>query len=132
IDIPVMFDIWLGLFGSVYARQATGSGHGPVFARHGKACAAMYEQFYRLRAKPFSLTPDPSFIFWADPHSLAFSMLEYGIVNRAGFTVITGEVGAGKTTLIRYLLSRVTDELNIGVVSNMQKGRGDLLEWVLM
>ena len=74
----------------------------------------MYETFYGLRAKPFAVVPDPRFIYWAGAHSMAFSMLEYGIVNHAGFTVITGEIGAGKTTLLRHLLSQVPGGIDIG------------------
>jgi general secretion pathway protein A len=92
----------------------------------------MYEAFYDLRLKPFSVVPDPKFIYWAGPHSMAFAMLEYGIVNHAGFTVITGEIGSGKTTLLRHLLGQLPGDINIGMVSNTQGDRGDLLQWILM
>jgi general secretion pathway protein A len=92
----------------------------------------MYEPFYGLTMKPFSIIPDPRFLFWAGPHSMAFAMLEYGILNHAGFTVITGEIGAGKTTLIRHLLERLPEDVNVGVLSNTPVHRGDLLRWVLM
>jgi type II secretory pathway predicted ATPase ExeA len=92
----------------------------------------MYEEFYGLKAKPFSILPDPQFLYWAGPHSRAFSMLEYGVLNHAGFTVITGEVGAGKTTLIRHLLSKLPREITVGLVSNTQGDRGDLLSWLMM
>ena len=92
----------------------------------------MYEPFYGLKTKPFAIVPDPRFIYWAGPHSMAFSMLEYGIVNHAGFTVITGEIGSGKTTLIRHLLSKLPGDITVGLVSNTQGDRGDLLQWVLM
>ncbi|MBN9669881.1 ExeA family protein [Roseibium aggregatum] len=62
---------------------------------------------------------------------MAFAMLEYGIVNHAGFTVITGEVGAGKTTLIQHLLSKLPGDVAVGLLANTGGG-GDLLEWVLM
>ncbi len=93
---------------------------------------AMYEPFYNLRAKPFALVPDPRFIYWASPHSMAFAMLEYGIMNHAGFTVITGEIGAGKTTLIRQLLGKLPGDITVGLLSNTHGGRGELLEWILM
>ena len=64
----------------------------------------MYESHYHLKSKPFSILPDPDLIYWGRGHRLAFSMLEFGIMNSAGFTVITGEIGSGKTTLVRYLL----------------------------
>jgi general secretion pathway protein A len=93
---------------------------------------SMYESFYGLKIKPFAVVPDPRFIYWAGPHSMAFAMLEYGIVNHAGFTVVTGEIGSGKTTLLRHLLGQLPGDISIGLVSNMQGDRGDLLEWVLM
>jgi type II secretory pathway predicted ATPase ExeA len=92
----------------------------------------MYEGFYGLKAKPFSLYPDPQFLYWAGPHSLAFATLEYGVVNHAGFTVITGEIGAGKTTLIKHLLTKLPGNVTVGVASNILGERDDLLSWLLM
>jgi len=92
----------------------------------------MYEAFYGLTEKPFSIQPDPDYLFWGRAHSMAFAMLEYGIMNRAGFTVITGEIGCGKTTLIRHLLNKLDDSVTVGLVSNTQENRGELLQWVLM
>lgn len=92
----------------------------------------MYETFYGLNLKPFSIVPDPRFLFWAGPHSMAFSMLEYGILSHAGFSVVTGEIGAGKTTLIQYLLGKLPGDISVGVLPNTQSGHGDLLEWILM
>ena len=92
----------------------------------------MYNPYYGLYSKPFAVIPDPRFIYWAKPHSMAFAMLEYGIANHAGFTVITGEIGAGKTTLIRQLLDNLPGEMNVALLNNIQKGRGELLQWVLM
>jgi type II secretory pathway predicted ATPase ExeA len=89
----------------------------------------MYEEFYGLSQKPFSIQPDPHYIYWGRTHSLAYAMLEYGVMNHAGFTVITGEIGCGKTTLIRHLLDRLDGEYRVGLVSNIQDGV--LLEWVL-
>ena len=90
----------------------------------------MYREFYGLTQKPFSILPDPNYLYWGHSHSLAYSMLEYGVMNRAGFTVVTGEIGCGKTTLIRHLLDRLDEEFTVGLVSNIQDG--DLLQWVLM
>ena len=92
----------------------------------------MYEAFYGLSEKPFSILPDPDFLYWANAHSMAFTMLEYGILNQAGFTVITGEIGAGKTTLIRYLLNRLPNDVTVGLVSNTTSEKGDLLRWIMM
>lgn len=92
----------------------------------------MYEEFYGLTEKPFSIQPDPSFLYWGRGHRLAYAMLEYGVVNQAGISVVTGEVGCGKTTLIHRLLDQLSDTHTIALLSNIQAGRGDLLSWVLM
>lgn len=70
----------------------------------------MYEQFYGLRGKPFQLTPDPQFFFDSRGHKRAMSYLKYGLLQGEGFIVVTGDVGAGKTTLIRNLLRTLANE----------------------
>src|ERR1700716_1455957 len=92
----------------------------------------MYEAFYQLREKPFSILPDPDLIYWGKMHSMAFTMLEFGLMNNAGFTVITGEIGSGKTTLVRHLLKKISPELTVGLISNSPQGRHELLQWILM
>jgi putative secretion ATPase (PEP-CTERM system associated) len=92
----------------------------------------MYEAFYGFKEKPFTLLPDPAFLYLGSKHSTAYSMLEYGLVNQAGFTVITGEVGSGKTTLIRHLLNQIDEDITIGLVSNTHREMGELLQWVLL
>jgi general secretion pathway protein A len=92
----------------------------------------MYEAFYQLREKPFSILPDPDLIYWGKQHSMAFTMLEFGVMNNAGFTVITGEIGSGKTTLVRHLLKKVNPSITIGLISNSPQGRQELLQWILM
>lgn len=92
----------------------------------------MYERFYGLNSRPFSMLPDPYFLYWGRTHSLAYSMLEYGILNQAGFTVITGEIGSGKTTLLRQLLHSMDDRITVGLISNTTLGQGNLLEWILL
>lgn len=92
----------------------------------------MYEKFYGLREKPFSILPDPDLIYWGHNHLLAFAMLEFGVTNSAGFTVITGEVGSGKTTLLRFLLRRLDPKIAVGLISNTPRGTDGLLQWVMM
>ncbi len=70
----------------------------------------MYLEFYGLKEKPFNLTPDPRFIFLSRNHREAFAHLVYGIKNRVGFMALTGEVGTGKTTVLRALLSQLDPE----------------------
>jgi general secretion pathway protein A len=92
----------------------------------------MYEAFYRLREKPFSILPDPDLIYWCQNHRLAFAMLEFGVMNSAGFTVITGEIGCGKTTLVRYLLRRLDEHVTVWLISNTPRVKDGLLQWVMM
>lgn len=91
----------------------------------------MYEAFYGFREKPFSLLPDPDFLYMGRQHTMAYAMLEYGLMNRSPITVITGEIGAGKTTLIRHLLNRLDEDLNVGLISNTHPRFGQVLQWVL-
>ena len=92
----------------------------------------MYEAFYKLNARPFLTVPDPDFIYWAEAHTLAITMLRYGLMTRAPITVVTGEIGSGKTTLLRQMMREIPEDLVVGLVSNMQAGRGNLLQWVMM
>lgn len=92
----------------------------------------MYEAYYGLREKPFSIQPDPGFLFMSKRHALAFTMLEYGIQSRAGFSVICGDIGCGKTTLLRKLLDTLEESVTVGLVYNTHTGIADLLEWVML
>ena len=93
----------------------------------------MYRQHFGLKAKPFSLIPDPKFLHFSDKHKVAYSLLEYGLHEQSGLTVITGEVGSGKTTLIRHLLSEIDQsELAIGLINNTHASLGDLTQWVAL
>ena len=93
----------------------------------------MYEAFYKLSEKPFSILPDPDLIYWGRTHRMAFSMLEFGVMNNAQFTVITGDVGSGKTTLVRHLLRRLDPrKTNVGLISNTPQERDELLQWIMV
>ena len=87
----------------------------------------MYETFYGFREKPFTLIPDPEFLYLSKGHRTALNLLEYGLAGQAGFVVISGEVGSGKTTLVRRLLRLVGPETTIGGVDRAR--RPDSLGW---
>jgi general secretion pathway protein A len=91
----------------------------------------MYESFYGLREKPFQLNPDPEFFFGSKGHRRAMAYLEYGLHQGEGFIVVTGEVGAGKTTLVRQLLKRLPHDtiLPVQIVST-QLNADDLLKLI--
>ncbi len=91
----------------------------------------MYENFYALREKPFALSPDPAYLYLAKRYRHALTMLEYALSQAAGFAVITGEVGCGKTTVVRHFLARADRQLNVGFITNAHPGFGPLLPWVM-
>jgi general secretion pathway protein A len=92
----------------------------------------MYTKFFGLQEKPFSLIPDGDAIFFSSGHLAAFTMLEFGLLEQVGITVITGEVGAGKTTLIRHLLSRIDyHQLTVGLIGTAHSSYGTLLKWIV-
>lgn len=92
----------------------------------------MYEAYYGLREKPFTIQPDPEYLFMGKRHSMAYAMLEYGIRNKAGFAVISGEIGCGKTTLVRNLLEHLGENICIGLVYNTHQEIANLLEWIML
>src|SRR6056297_2659383 len=91
----------------------------------------LYSDHFGLSERPFTLLPDPSFLYWSKAHRSAYTVLDYGIFARAPITVITGEIGSGKTTLVHHSLKNTNEEITIGLISNAQGGRGELLQWVL-
>ncbi|MEE8382538.1 MAG: AAA family ATPase [Thermodesulfobacteriota bacterium] len=80
----------------------------------------MYESFYELKEKPFSLTPDPKFLYLSEGHRAALEHLIYGITQREGFSLITGEVGTGKTTICRSLLETLDQRTKVALILNPQ------------
>lgn len=92
----------------------------------------MYEAFYGLREKPFSILPDPSYLYMSKGHKRALVLLKYSLVSGQGFTALSGEIGSGKTTLINKLVESIEDDVLMGVLSFTQVGSTDILEWVAM
>ena len=91
----------------------------------------MYEEYYGFTEKPFSLTPDPKFLFCSETHAGAFELLEYAMRRREGFVVITGDIGTGKTTLCRALLDRLDRQTFSALLLNPFLSETDLLKLIL-
>src|SRR5438105_11695249 len=88
----------------------------------------MYERFYRLRERPFALTPDPDYLYPSRVHREAMNYLRYGIESHAGFVVITGAIGSGKTTLLQTLLRGLDSQTTVARVMNTLLDPRELLE----
>ncbi|MAJ61453.1 MAG: hypothetical protein CBC48_16775 [bacterium TMED88] len=78
----------------------------------------MYERFFGLREQPFSLTPDPRFLWLSETHQEGLATLVYGITRRKGFLLLTGEVGTGKTTLLRAALGQIPPQTDTALILN--------------
>lgn len=93
----------------------------------------MYQSFYGLERPPFAATPEPGALFLSPQHRKALSMLQLALMARGGFCVVTGEVGAGKTTLVRRMLQEINEDVHVGLVSNTQcDSFVEFLQWVLL
>jgi general secretion pathway protein A len=91
----------------------------------------VYDQFYGFREPPFSITPDPRFLFFSDQHREAFNHILFGIQERKGFIQITGEVGAGKTTVCRAILERLGPAYRTALILNPSLTSAQLLRAIL-
>jgi general secretion pathway protein A len=91
----------------------------------------MYQDFYQLTANPFAITADPDFFFSSKSHADAISNLMYGIEQRKGILVITGEIGTGKTTLCRKLLKNATKKIKFALILNPNFSEIELLQIIL-
>src|SRR6478672_8392344 len=91
----------------------------------------MYEEYYGFTEKPFSLTPDPKYLFKSASHASAFELLQYAVRRREGFVVITGDIGTGKTTLCRALLEQTDRKTFTALVLNPFLSEEDLLRLIL-
>ena len=91
----------------------------------------MYEAYYGLAEKPFSLTPDPKYLYRSESHGNAFDLLQYAIRRREGFVVVTGDIGTGKTTICRALLEQIDRNTFTALVLNPFLTEEDLLKRIL-
>jgi len=92
----------------------------------------MYERFYNLRERPFSLSPDPDYLYPSRVHREALSYLRYGIEGHAGFIVITGEIGSGKTTLLQSALRGLDRQTSVSRLVNTMLDARELIEAVML
>src|SRR6266545_1028579 len=91
----------------------------------------MYEEYYGFVEKPFSLTPDPKYLYRSESHANAFELLQYAIDRHEGFAVITGDIGTGKTTLCRALLEQTDKKTFTALLLNPFLSEEDLLKTIL-
>ncbi len=90
----------------------------------------MYTDFYNLNEKPFNLTPSPRYLYLGDVHKEALALLTYGVVERKGFILLTGEVGTGKTTMVQALLSNLEQNVHSVYLSNPLLSKSDFMDYL--
>lgn len=91
----------------------------------------IYKTHFGLLERPFSLVPDPDFLYMSSVHRHAAMMMDYGIVSGTPITLITGELGSGKTMLLRHLMTRLRRDVTMVLISNASGGPEEVLRWVL-
>jgi general secretion pathway protein A len=91
----------------------------------------MYLRHFNFKTKPFAMNPDPAFLFPSEQHSKALTMLEYAMESQAAFCVLTGEIGSGKTTLVRHLIRTFGDRVAVGLISNTHEHFRSIHPWAL-
>ena len=91
----------------------------------------MYEEFYGFTEKPFKITPNPDYLYMSPKHKNALSILSYGLEENVGFILLTGEIGAGKTTLINYILKQIETNVDVAVLFNTNVNSDELLNMIL-
>src|ERR671920_790860 len=92
----------------------------------------MYERYFQLRERPFALSPDPEYLYPSKVHQEALSYLRFGIEGHAGFVVITGEIGSGKTTMLQSLLGRLDRNTTVARIVNTMLDPRELLDAVML
>ena len=91
----------------------------------------MYTEFFGFTEKPFSLVPNPDYLYLSSKHGHALTFLEYGLAERVGFVMLTGEIGIGKTTLIRHMLNQTESDMDVAVIFNTNIRPNDLICMIL-
>ena len=91
----------------------------------------MYLSYFGFDEKPFSITPNPAYLYRSSKHRMALTYLQYSLSENIGFVLLTGEIGIGKTTLVRYILSELNDNHEVGVLFNTNFKADDLIKYIL-
>ncbi len=91
----------------------------------------MYERHFGFNGKPFAITPDPAFLYLSRQHERAITLLEYGLEAQAAFMLMTGEIGSGKTMLVRRLLRSLANQVVVGLISNTHASFNSIHDWAL-
>jgi general secretion pathway protein A len=91
----------------------------------------MYEDHFHFKSKPFALNPDPTFLYPSPQHAAALTMLEYAIESQAAFCLLTGEIGSGKTTVVRQLIRLLDERFTVGLISNTHERFQSIFPWAL-
>ena len=91
----------------------------------------MYKKFYELNEKPFNMVPNPAYLYRSEKHQDALTYLEYGLMEAAGFILLTGEIGIGKTTLVRYILNQIEPNVDVAVIFNTNITSDQLITLIL-
>ncbi len=91
----------------------------------------MYQRFFSFSTKPFALNPDPAFLYPSRQHAAALTMLEYGIESQASFCLLSGDIGSGKTTVVRQLIKTLGDSFTVGLISNTHHRFASIMPWAL-
>lgn len=92
---------------------------------------AMYSKHFGLHKRPFSLTPDPEFLYLSRVHDLALTHLEYALVHPAGLVALTGEIGAGKTTLLKHLFHKAPSDIDLAMIFNTNVSAAEFLDMLV-
>ncbi len=91
----------------------------------------MYENYYGFRERPFSIVPNPDYLYLSPIHQNALTYLEYGLMEDIGFILLTGDVGTGKTTLIRYVINQLCSDMDVAVIFNTNVSADQLVNLIL-
>jgi|WetSurSiteA1Bulk_404760.scaffolds.fasta_scaffold31126_2 general secretion pathway protein A len=90
----------------------------------------MYTSFFGFKCKPFQLTPDPDFLFLSRAHKKALTYLNYGIAENSGFTLLTGEIGTGKTTILRSMIKKIPHDIRLARINNTKVNSEQLISMI--